>query len=158
MLCVALVAALAGWADGAPPAGQTLTDDGLQAVLADLGYKPVARKYADGVRYFDITVGHDNRTWQVTAELAPNQRLVMFGIRLNTNVAGMDRDRLLRLLQENDRIKGRFLIALDGTGLYMTSYCDNRAVTPELLKTEVGIFLDEVVKTEPLWRDAKARP
>jgi hypothetical protein len=146
----------AGGPAPAAQAGQTLTDDGLQTLLANLGYQPAARKYEDGVPYCEIKVKHDNRTWTVTVEVTPNKRMVGFGIFLNKNVPAMDRARLLRLLQENDVLKSRFLIAKNGSGLYLTGYLDNRGVTPELLQTELGAFLQEVVQTEAVWRDAKA--
>jgi hypothetical protein len=160
LLCVALLAAplLPARADGLPQAranqaDATFTDDSLCALLGKLGYQPAAYRYSDGIKYYLIKVQRYNRNWTLTVEIAPNKRVVGFGMRLHAGAATMDRNRLFRLLQENDRIKARFLIGDKGKSLYLTGYFDNRSVSADLFQTELALFLADVVKTEALWKN-----
>jgi len=155
MLCVALVcsASLNARAADPVPAGATLTDESLREMLVKMGYQPTEKKYADGVKYYSIQCKVAGLDWPVTVELAPNKRIVMFGICLGKHADEMDRDQLIRILKENDRLKNRFLIEADkGKDLYMTGYFDNRFVTADLLQKELDIFLAEVKQTEALWK------
>lgn len=154
LLCVALLcsAGLSARAADPAPAG-TLTDEGLRDLLVKLGHNPIEKKYADGVKYYSIKSKIAGRDWPVTVELAPNKRIVMFGIWLGGHADEMDRNQLVRLLKEHDKLKNRFLIESEkGKDLYMTGYFDNRSVSAELLQKELEIFLAEVKQTETLWK------
>jgi hypothetical protein len=159
LLCVALAASpvlIARAADPAPAGAnqseQTFTDDSLGELLTKLGYKPTEKRYSDGVKYYTFKVTRAGMDWPLTVELTPDKRMVGFGVCLNAAADKMDRDRLFLLLQENDKLKSRFLIDKGGKNLYMTGYFDNRSVSSELFQKELDLFLAEAKKTESLWK------
>src|SRR5262245_109936 len=129
--------------------GQILSDEGLQTMLKNLGYKPTVEKVGT-TTFHGITVVRDGISYFVSFQISPNKEKIWAIVAL-ADIADIDKvagDRLAKLVELQDQIGPcYFRYNRANKRLYMARPMDNRAVTPELFLDNLNRLVDRLAET-----------
>ena len=140
----------------AEPAG-AITGDTLGKFLGSAGYEPaVIQSTSGGVWGYDVAVTSRGRVFNLEVQLSPDGHTVwvIAPLRAVPDPPKLPAHRLLRLLEENDRI-GPGSFAYVHPRLHLNLPMPNRGLTPERFRRDVEALCDTIVRTEPLWDPAQ---
>jgi hypothetical protein len=153
------LAVLLGWlaaAAAAEPAGPVTTDT-LGTFLGSAGYEPeVVPSTTGGVWGYDVAVTVRGRVFNLEVQVSPDGHTVwvIAPLRIVPDPPKLPAHRLLRLLEENDRI-GPASFAYVNRRVHLNLPMANRGLTPEGFRRDVEALCDTIVRTEPLWDPAR---
>lgn len=136
------------------PEGQAIAPDNLGKVLQSLDYQPQAL----GNDRYIIKLKRGSWTLAIVVSLSSSKSYLWLSAPLSTvsdgqKIAGTV---WLRLLQENEQIgPAHFAYSQTQKRLYLLQPIENRALTPENLRSRLEGFAALIVRTSPLWDSQK---
>jgi hypothetical protein len=141
-----------------PAAAAPLTHDSLLKVLQDMGYSPRVEKTQTGAIYH-LTVERDGWTYRLQLALSSNQQFLWIstGVVTLPSDEKVPADRLLRLLEENDRIGPMFISyykKFHQLQLVLPLY-NGGGITPVVLRGQLEDFMATTRKVVEMDKELK---
>ena len=134
-------------------AGQTLTDETLNQMLDNMGLEP--KKLSKGNL---VAIKQD--TWTINIQVVLSANKEKLGLNANLgkveDPASVTANQWMDLLISNGEIEpSTFYYDKEQKKLYLHRVCDNRGMTPAILRKEIDTFARMIPKTEALWKFTK---
>ncbi|MCE9529544.1 MAG: hypothetical protein K8T89_00155 [Planctomycetes bacterium] len=129
----------------------------LKEMLETLGYD-VRESKSGSTTYYWIQKSADGLDFSLAFSLGGTQEKIFTHVTLAnfTDKQLAKSDRMVKLLNLNDMIGPcYFLINPKTKQLYLTRVCENRGMTPRILKDHIGSIVDRAAETKEHWMASK---
>ena len=158
-LAVAGLVTLLLWlpVEGAEDPGGALTTETVEPFLRRLGYEPeTIQSVTGGTWGYALTIKQGGRAFYVEVQVSSDTHAVWLIAPLQFLPAPpqLSVARLLRLLEENDRI-GPASFACVSSRIHLNLPLPNHGLTPARFRQHLEAFLKTIARTEPLWNASK---
>lgn len=132
-------------------ASDALTEETLLTMVRGLGYEPTTRKSGDRpIHHLKIVRG--TWTYEIDVSLSTNKRKVWLSCWFKDMSREPTASEFAALLEASFKHgPAHFTYTPATRTLNLGMALDNRAITPEILRFEMDIFMDVIRDTQPLW-------
>jgi hypothetical protein len=145
-----------------PAAPAVLSDKDVGELLKKLGYTPEVHKLPpnDALLYL-VKIEHKGLTVSLNVERSVDGSKVYLSVWFKPleKDEQIPSDVLVKMLEANSKFGPcHFSMLGQARQLYLAMPLDNRNLTPEEVQRQIGVFLNVVAETEPIWNSAKWAP
>jgi hypothetical protein len=142
-------------APAAPSANQGMTADQLGKLLEGLGYQPEAYKNDSGeITGYSIKINEPNDTWYMNFDLSKDGQRIWVSMNLTQiqDFKNVPAETLAKLFKENELSNGYPYFAMYNNNMLVLEMSENTGIlTPQWLREDIGIVLNEAKHTVDLW-------
>jgi hypothetical protein len=139
----------------AQPTVQGMTADQLGKLLEGLGYQPQAYKNKDGnVSGYSVKITDSTGNWYMNFDLSKDGKRIWVTMDLTQikDFSKVPAETLPKLFKENEQSNGYPYFAMYQDNWVVLELSENsNLLTPQWLREDIEIVLNEAKKTEDLW-------
>lgn len=138
-----------------PAANQGLSADQLGKLLEGLGYQPEAYKNDSGeITGYSIKINESNDTWYMNFDLSKDGQHIWVTMNLTQiqDWKNVPTETLAKLFKENEQSNGYPYFAMYNNNMLVLELSEGtNGITPQWLREDIGIVLNEAKRTVDLW-------